>query len=170
MLLGQASFVSAGTQAASTGLSNLVSKQFASAGVTISTNLISDLFGSFMRQYTSPVANPITYAMEDSMSRGLAGVVTSIQFNWLEGIPWETNWNSRAPTACKITMAFDPIHDISPGLDSYGANRAPIYNVGNTRLVAGDPLPDNGIKSQYYYNNSGKESTAIKKVFGAFKG
>jgi hypothetical protein len=173
MLVGQASLTSLITQPVSAGAASLASKNLvASTGATLSTNLISDLLGSYMRQFTSPLENPITFAMEDSMSRGLAGVVTSIQFNWLEGIPWETSWNSRAPTACKITMAFDPLHDIAPGLDSYGANRAPVYNVGNTRLVAGDPLPDNGVKSQYYYNRSGKEisiaDVGVKKVVAAF--
>lgn len=142
----------AGTSAANAGL--------ASQGVSTSTtSLLSDFFGSLMRQFTAPNANAITYAMEDSMGRGLAGVFTSINFTWLDPTSaWDVRWNSRAPMACKVTMGFDPIHDISPGLDAYGANRAPIYNVGNTRLVAGDPHKDGGLKSQAFFNRLGAES------------
>ena len=140
------------------GATSAVTNLTAASGYPISTNLISDFLGSYMRQFTAPAFNPITNTMEGSMSRGLAGVITSMQFNWIDSSTvWETNWNSRAPTACKITVNFDPIHDISPGLDVYGANRAPVYNVGANRLVAGDPLPDGGLKSKIFYNRSGVE-------------
>jgi hypothetical protein len=38
---------------------------------------------------------------------------------------------NRAPRSCKVQMSFEPIHDIAPGLDHEGFNRAPIYPVGN---------------------------------------
>ncbi len=31
----------------------------------------------------------------------------------------------------KVSISFTPIHDLPPGLDHDGFNRAPIYNVGN---------------------------------------
>jgi len=128
----------------------------ASAGAPIDLSVAGDLFGSLHRQFTSGLRNPITAGIEGSMGRGLAGVITSMQFSWLDpSTLWETNWNSRAPMACKITVAFDPIHDISPGLDYYGANRAPVYNVGATRVIAGDPHPDNGRKSQVSFDRYG---------------
>ena len=152
-------------QAAGSALANAS----AANGYPVNANLISDFFGSFMRQFTSPAANPITNTIEGSMSRGLAGVITSMQFNWLDGsTPWETNWNSRAPTACKITVAFDPIHDISPGLDVYGSDRAPVYNVGNNRLIAGDPHPDGGLKSRAAYDKSGAEPQVYSKYTSSF--
>lgn len=156
MFLGQGgSLLSVGGQIASSAANT----SLAAAGITSSsTSLISDFLGSFMRQFTSPVNNPITYAMEDSMSRGLAGVVTSMNFTWVDpNTVWDTRWNSRAPMACKITVGFDPIHDISPGLDVYGANRAPIYNVGANRLVTGDPHRDDGRKSRERFENNGRE-------------
>jgi len=126
-------------------------------GFPVDTSLLSDYLGSAMRQFTAPSANPITYAFESSMGRGLAGVITSMQFNWLDASTlWETKWGSRAPIACKVTIAFDPIHDISPGLDYYGANRAPNYNVGAMQTIAGDPHPDNGSKSKIAYSRNGK--------------
>jgi hypothetical protein len=144
-------------QGATSALTDLT----AANGYPVSTNLLSDFFGSYMRQFTSPAANPITNTIEGSMSRGLAGVITSMQFNWIDSTTvWDTNWNSRAPTACKITVNFDPIHDISPGLDAYGANRAPVYNVGANRMVAGDPHPDGGLKSKFFYDRSGAETNS----------
>jgi hypothetical protein len=153
------------------GVTSAASDALAAKGVPMSsTSLISDFFGSYMRQFTSPAANPITNTIEGSMSRGLAGVITSMQFNWIDASTvWDTNWNSRAPTACKITVNFDPIHDISPGLDVYGANRAPVYNVGANRMVAGDPHPDGGLKSKFFYDRSGAETQLNQKTNNFFE-
>jgi hypothetical protein len=41
-------------------------------------------------------------------------------------------------------MRFEPIHDIAPGLDHEGFNRAPIYPVGdliNSIVEGGEPEP-----------------------------
>jgi hypothetical protein len=147
------------------GVSSAATNIAAASGYPVSTNLINDFVGSYMRQFTAPAFNPITNTMEGSMSRGLAGVITSMQFNWIDSSTvWDTNWNSRAPTACKITVNFDPIHDISPGLDVYGANRAPVYNVGAGRLVSGDPLPDGGLKSKIAYDRSGAETQLNQSI------
>jgi hypothetical protein len=147
------------------GASSVATNIAAASGYPVSTNLINDFVGSYMRQFTAPAFNPITNTMEGSMSRGLAGVITSMQFNWIDSSTvWDTNWNSRAPTACKITVNFDPIHDISPGLDVYGANRAPVYNVGAGRLVSGDPLPDGGLKSKIAYDRSGAETQLNQSI------
>jgi hypothetical protein len=43
----------------------------------------------------------------------------------------EDGSGNRAPRSCKVQMNFEPIHDIAPGLDHEGFNRAPIYPVGN---------------------------------------
>ena len=167
MIAAGAGIQSLATQAATSAASDAL----AAKGVPMSsTNLISDFFGSYMRQFTSPAANPITNTIEGSMSRGLAGVITSMQFNWIDSTTvWDTNWNSRAPTACKITVNFDPIHDISPGLDAYGSNRAPVYNVGANRLVAGDPHPDGGLKSKFFYDRSGAETQLNQQTNNFFE-
>ena len=167
MIAAGAGIQSLATQAATSAASDAL----AAKGVPMSsTNLISDFFGSYMRQFTSPAANPITNTIEGSMSRGLAGVITRMQFNWIDSTTvWDTNWNSRAPTACKITVNFDPIHDISPGLDVYGANRAPVYNVGANRLVAGDPHPDGGLKSKFFYDRSGAETQLNQQTNNFFE-
>lgn len=69
---------------------------------------------------------------------GLAGFIGSLQFNWLgDSYSWETNdlngdpsRKSKlgvAPKLVEVQMGFKPIHDIAPGLNSDGFNRAPIY-------------------------------------------
>ena len=38
-----------------------------------------------------------------------------------------------------MSVSFDPIHDIAPGIDHRGYNRAPVYQVGDAaRSMAGD--------------------------------
>ena len=73
------------------------------------------------------------------MGKGLAGFITSMDFQWLDQITWETE-GSKAPKACAITIAYSPVHDIGPGLAHDGMNRAPIYNAGSSvNKLAGRP-------------------------------
>lgn len=115
-----------------------------------SKNLTPADMKSEITNFFSSENNPIVRAFDSSRGRGLAGVITSLSFDWLDNIVWETDvWNARAPKMCKITMGFKPIHDISPGLDSSGFNRAPVYNVGNTMAqIAKDPYDDEGSTSR----------------------
>jgi hypothetical protein len=150
--------------ALSTGLATAINLSTA-AGFPVNSQIAYDLFGSIFRQFMSPIQNPVVGAIEGSMGRGLPGVITSMNFTWLDAsFPWDTRWNSRAPMGCKITIGFDPIHDIAPGLDYYGANRAPNYNVGATmNVLAGDPLSDLGNKSNFRFNNYGRETFPYRK-------
>jgi len=102
--------------------------------------------------------NPIVKAFESSSGRGLAGVISSLGYSWLDSnTTWDIDWNSRAPKVAKVTINFDAIHDIPPGLDHSGYNRAPIYNVGDTmKNIAGDPYSDNGRASQDGFKNQGR--------------
>lgn len=82
--------------------------------------------------------NPIMRAFESSSGRGLAGVIRTMSFNWFEPT-WETEQGKRAPKWCEINISFDPMHDIAPGIDENGFNRAPVYAVGDIAgRVAGD--------------------------------
>lgn len=75
--------------------------------------------------------NAIVRSFNKTGGQGLAGFIESMSFDWHTNVTWEVDKNKgRAPKMCKITMSFAPIHDISPGLSSTGANRAPIYPVG----------------------------------------
>jgi hypothetical protein len=83
--------------------------------------------------------NPIVRSFESVAGKGLAGVITSMEFDWYSA-RWETSSkfnSSKAPQWCKVTMNFQPIHDIAPGIDSAGFNRAPIYPVGKTSNAFG---------------------------------
>lgn len=112
---------------------------------------------AFMR----PEANPFTRGFHSTRGRGLAGVVKGVTFNWLDDFTWETDHNARAPMGCNITFSFDVIHDIPPGLDHTGFNRAPLYNVGEImRNVAGDVYEDRFSKSERKFREGG--STTIK--------
>jgi hypothetical protein len=59
-----------------------------------------------------------------------------MSFNWIDsnvtwaGVGSPDGIGNRAPKYAEISLSFTPIHDISPGIDSQGFNRAPIYPVG----------------------------------------
>jgi hypothetical protein len=75
--------------------------------------------------------NSIIRSFEDAGGRGLAGSIRSLSFDWNEA-PWETSAGSRAPIWCKVSMQFNPIHDIPMGLDHEGMPRSVPYPVGET--------------------------------------
>jgi len=82
---------------------------------------------SFMNR---PV-NSIVRSFETSGGRGMPGFIESMGFDWYSGVTWEEDITlGRAPKMCKVTITFSPFHDITPGLDSKGFNRAPIYPLG----------------------------------------
>ena len=114
-----------------------------------------------------PVNNSITRAFETSSGRGLAGVISSMSFNWIDGdnTPWETSFGSRAPKICSIKIKFEPIHDIAPGLDSDGFNRAPTHNVGSImNNLAGDPYEKGFDSAKKSFDNAMNDSTYSKKT------
>ena len=83
--------------------------------------------------------NPIFKSFESSMGRGIAVAITSIGLEWkLGSMPWSMEVGRRAPRMCEVTLGLIPIHDITPGLDHNGINRAPIYKVGSSRDLTGD--------------------------------
>ena len=103
--------------------------------------------------------NPIMRSFETTMGRGLAGVITSLNFDWglnSEGT-WDVNtFGYKAPKMCKVSIAFTPIHDITPGLDADGMMRAPVFNVaGSTPHQGEDGHPNGGLdRRSAAYNKS----------------
>jgi hypothetical protein len=91
--------------------------------------------------------NPIMKSFETTAGRGLAGVITSLNFDWglnSEGT-WDVNtFGYRAPKMCKISIAFTPIHDITPGLDADGMIRAPVFNVAGASPHQDEDVHPNG--------------------------
>ena len=90
---------------------------------------------TLITDFYNPSKNSVVRSFETAMGMGLAAVVTSLNFTWMDNsILWgvgEDGSGNRAPRSCKVQMNFEPIHDIAPGLDHEGFNRAPIYPVGN---------------------------------------
>jgi len=114
--------------------------------------------------FYNPDKNAIIRSFESTMGKGLPAVCTSLKFGWMDA-PWgagEDGPGYRAPRYCTVDMQFDVMHDIAPGLDADGFNRAPIYPVGDTipRIIEGaEPNPyGRGTKSsqdtRIEYNNA----------------
>lgn len=123
------------------GLRENVVKGFSNAtGIAPLVDVIRHLYQSEESNFMDSFNNPFVKAYESSMGRGLAGTLGSINFDWLDdSFPWEIDHNSRAPIGCKISFGFDVIHDLPPGLDHSGYNRAPLYNVGDImKNISGD--------------------------------
>lgn len=91
-----------------------------------------------LASFLSPDGNSLVKSFKSVQGKGLAGSIDSLSFNWLERTLWEVTPGRRAPQFCKVTLSFTPIHDIAPGLDNNGYNRAPLYPVGTFA-----PTPDN---------------------------
>ena len=81
--------------------------------------------------------NPIVRSFESTRGRGLAGVITSMNFDWSEAT-WSTDGDRKAPKMCSVSIQFNPIHDITPGLDADGFTRAPVYPAGNVMKAFGE--------------------------------
>ena len=125
-----------------------------------------DISVSDTANFFSSYDNPIVKAFNSSRGRGLAGFIRRLSIKHLDSsTTWETDWNSRAPKFVKVEMGFSPIHDIQPGIDSQGFNRAPVYNVGRSmEYVAGDPYDDNGLASKFKFRNDGRATFKSKKI------
>jgi hypothetical protein len=114
------------------------------------------LAGTETERFMMKENNPFVRAYNSTAGRGLAGTVQSISFNWLEGdFQWDTDYNSRAPMGCQISFGFNVIHDLPPGIDHSGYNRAPIYNVGDImKEISGDAHGDDSIP-EFKYRKAG---------------
>lgn len=91
-----------------------------------------------LAQFFSADNNAVVKGFEAAKGRGIACVIESMSLDW-NNVPWETTvLEARAPKMCKITMQMSVIHDIAPGLDADGFNRAPVYSVGRqSNAIAG---------------------------------
>lgn len=74
--------------------------------------------------------NALVRSFESVQGKGLAGAIEGMNFDWYDNVTWELDAGSKAPKMCKVSITFAPIHDIAPGIDHLGYNRAPIYPVG----------------------------------------
>jgi hypothetical protein len=123
-------------------LAQVLNSRLSSTGGTSTDAATLDKINKFL----NPAENTIVRSFEASGGKGLACMIDSLGFNWLDNIPWETEaYGSRAPKMCQVKLSISPIHDIAPGIDANGFNRAPIYNVGEiVNGVAGDAWDETG--------------------------
>jgi len=90
--------------------------------------------GLALTEFMLPANNAIVRSFESTSGKGIAGFIDSLSFDWYDKVTWDTtDIERKAPKMCKVTIAFTPVHDIAPGLDSEGYNRAPIYPLGPYR-------------------------------------
>jgi len=146
------------------GLNSLMNEYTLNSGIP---NEINDFIRSqYLRDealFMQPELNPYVRAIETTKGRGLAGVIKGITFNWLDKFPWEVDYNARAPMGVKISFSFDVIHDLPPGLDHSGYNKAPLYNVGEVmRNISGDVYSDNGKSAELKFRNEGGKAARVK--------
>lgn len=93
---------------------------------TVTTQEALNALNAFM----SPENNALVKSFESVKGKGLAGVISSLDIEWMDKTTWETTPGSRAPKMFTVSFGFSPIHDIEPGISSDGYNRAPVYPVG----------------------------------------
>jgi hypothetical protein len=89
----------------------------------------------FLEKFLSPENNALVKSFKSASGKGLAGFIESMSFDWYSNVTWDVDSGRKAPKMCKVTISFSPIHDISPGLDYNGYNRAPIYPLFPTKKV-----------------------------------
>jgi len=126
------------------------------------SSLIDNATDTGVKGFMSPENNAIVRSFEHNKGRGLAGVIKQLSFNWID-FNWETDWGARAPMGTKVTISFECIHDLPPGLDESGYMRAPTHNVGSImNTIAGDPHDDGGTISRTNFSRQGA-SSVVKK-------
>jgi hypothetical protein len=108
---------------------SLASENFASA--------LADKKTSFF----NPETNAVVRAFETTRGKGIAGMITSLKFTWLDANnTWEVTRGSRAPMWCKVSIGMDIVHDLPLGMGHDGFMIAPAYPVGNiNRRFFGTP-------------------------------
>jgi hypothetical protein len=156
--LDQTQFLDGMFEDGAVGTSDIPGAAGANALSTLTRLVMENPEASFMR----PEVNPFVKGFHQTRGRGLAGVMQGITFNWLDSnIPWETDYNSRAPIGCEIGFNFDVIHDIPPGIAHDGYNRAPLYNVGQImENISGDVYDELISVSELIFSRGGKSQNA----------
>jgi hypothetical protein len=91
-----------------------------------------DQVDKFMIDNDPNNGNAIARSFRTVGGKGLPGFIESLAFDWYDKTTWTTDEGEgrKAPKMCKVTISFSPFHDITPGLDHKGFNRAPVYPVG----------------------------------------
>jgi hypothetical protein len=82
--------------------------------------------------------NAIISSYEATKGEGIAGFINNLNLDFQSSV-WDIKPGNIAPQMVKLTMQFNPIHDIPLGLNYKGGMRAAAYNVGqNNKLYFKD--------------------------------
>jgi len=101
-------------------------------GIRLSTGTANTLYSASVLAFLNRNMNAVVRSFEEAGGKGLPGFIHSLSFDWIgDNSPWEVERGARAPKIFKISVQFNPVHDIAPGLDHLGYNRAPVYPVGD---------------------------------------
>ena len=92
-------------------------------------------------EFFNPANNAIIRSFNSTRGKGLAGVITSLAFDY-GTYPYEITPGSRAPKMIDVSLGFAPIHDLPLGLDYKGELRAPSHPVGGIAGNFGDVYDD----------------------------
>lgn len=97
-----------------------------------SRDISSDKSQRVQEFFSNEGKNAIVKSFSSTAGKGLAGFIDQLDFDWTGGnkMVWDIDEDKKVPMMCKVTIGFTPVHDISPGIDSQGYNRAPLYPVG----------------------------------------
>jgi outer membrane protein OmpA-like peptidoglycan-associated protein len=92
---------------------------------------------TLIKQFMDPKGNSIIKTFKDTgAGGGLAGFIESLNLEWINSqTTWDVDPVRKAPKMCKVQIEFAPIHDISPGINAQGNNRAPIYRVSEHKIL-----------------------------------
>tara|TARA_Y100000592_G_scaffold631_1_gene1006 strand:+ start:15357 stop:18530 length:3174 start_codon:yes stop_codon:yes gene_type:complete len=106
----------------------------ASLASVVADGVKKEAYAKTISDFFNEDSNVVVKSFKESSGRGLAGVIKSMNFTWIDNaqITWETDLFKRAPKICQIQISFEPVHDIAPGIDHTGINRAPVYQVGDS--------------------------------------
>ena len=118
-------------------------------------------------EFFDPTKNSIMQAYESTRGRGLAGFITSLDFDYAEATYETGSITRRAPKMIKVSISFAPVHDVAPGMDSQGGIRAPLYPVGDISAhLAGDEsanVEEYGVKSSKAQDDFKKDQASLGK-------
>ncbi len=99
--------------------------------------------------------NVIVRSFESVQGKGLGGVITNLTYGDLasQNNIWETSeYGSRGPKIVKVDLSFAVIHDIAPGIDYKGFNRAPVYPIGKIGQALGGDSYDETRQGETLFN------------------
>lgn len=98
--------------------------------ISVSEDAIARTISEFMSTDVNS-GNAVARSFKTMGGKGLAGFITSMNMTHInDKANWELAKDRRAPKMLNVSMQFTPIHDISPGIDAQGLNRAAVYPVG----------------------------------------